>query len=331
MTKKLLIVILFFLCFELIAQTRFEYQHQQMGTQIRLVFYATGQTRADVVSKAVFARIDDLNVKLSDYLVDSELNMLCVQAKENVLVSSDLYGVLKASVMISEQTDGVFDVTAGPLIQLWRKARKTKKLPSKSEINRVKQRISYRYISFLGEDTVRLEKQGLQLDLGGIGKGFAADEALRVMEQNGITSALIDMGGDIRVSDPPPNKEYWTLAFSYYDADGKEINQKIKLKNQAVATSGDLYQFVAIDGNRYSHIVDPKTGMALTNGIQVTVIAPNATLADAYASAFSVLGIENSKHKLKIILGLEAFLVEHTKANYQQWNSGDFEQFLIKN
>ena len=89
MTKKLLIVILFFLCFELIAQTRFEYQHQQMGTQIRLVFYATGQTRADVVSKAVFARIDDLNVKLSDYLVDSELNMLFVQAKENVVVSSD--------------------------------------------------------------------------------------------------------------------------------------------------------------------------------------------------------------------------------------------------
>lgn len=331
MTKALAIVLFLVLSIGSNAQTRFEYQHQQMGTQIRLVLYASGRIQADSASKAVFARIDELNAKLSDYLEDSELNALCAHTKKDVPVSSDLYVILKVAVAISKQTKGAFDVTAGPLIRLWRKVRKTKIIPSKSEMKKALRKVGYQHILFPDENTIRLEKKGMRLDLGGIGKGFAADEVLKVLKVYGITSALVDMGGDIRVSNPPPNKEYWVLAFSYYNVDGKEIVQKIELKNQAVATSGDLYQFIEIDDIRYSHIVDPKTGMALTNSIQVTTIAPNGTLADAYASAFSILGINDSKQKLKIIPNIEAFLVQRSKTNYQQWDSKGFEQFLINN
>ena len=330
MTKTLALALLLVLSLGSNAQTRFEYEHRQMGTQIRLVFYASGQILADSVSKAVFSRIDELNAELSDYLVDSELNILCAQTRKDVSVSSDLYLILKASVAVSEQTKGAFDVTAGPSIRLWRKVRKTKIKPSKAEIKKAMRRVGYHYIAFPKENTIRLEKKGMQLDLGGIGKGFAADEVLKVLESYGITSALIDMGGDIRVSDPPPNKAYWVLAFSYYNADKKEIVQKIKLKNQAVATSGDLYQFIEIDGIRYSHIIDPQTGMALGNGIQVTTIAPNATLADAYASAFSVIGIEEAINRVQEIPSLEFFMVENSKQEHKSWQSKGFMDYSME-
>jgi thiamine biosynthesis lipoprotein len=168
-------------------------------------------------------------------------------------------------------------------------------------------------------------KKGVELDLGGLGKGFTADEVMKLLQFHGVSSALIDMGGDICVSDPPPDKAHWVLAFSYYDEEGKEVIQKIKLKNGAVATSGDLYQFVEIDGKRYSHIVNPITGWALTNRIQVTVIADKATRADAFASAFSVLGIEKTKSKYRDLVNLEVFMVEENgKQGYGQWSSPSF-------
>ncbi len=313
------------------AQTRFEYEDQQMGTQIRLVFYASDRITADSVSKAVFSRIDELNTRLSDYLEDSELNKLCRRPKQAVKVSGDLFKALFKSVEISKKSGGAYDITAGPIIRLWRDARKSKILPKSKEIRKALNVVDYRNITFLGKDEVRLEKENMQLDLGGIGKGFAADEVLKVLAAHGINSALVDMGGDITVGNPPPDKEYWTLAFYYYNKEGKEIAQKIKLKNQAIATSGDLYQFLEVDGIRYSHIVDPKTGMALNSRIQVTVIALNGTMADGYASAFSVMGISKTKEKIDQIKGLNAFIVEQEPNKHLQWNSDGFHKFFLKN
>ena len=309
-------------------QTRFEYDYRQMGTQIRLVFYATEKQMADSVANLAFKRIDDLNTKLSDYLEDSELNNLCRQVGKDVVVSSDLYNILMQSKKISENTNGAFDVTVGPLISLWRKARKTKVLPDKTELDNAKQSVGYRYIDFPKKNIVNLTMPGMQLDLGGIGKGYTADEVLKVLEINGITSALVDMGGDISVSNPPPNREYWILAFSYFNQKGKEINQMIKLKNQSVATSGDLFQSIEVDGIKHSHIIDPKTGMALTNSIQVTTIAENAAMADAYASAFSVMGFEGVNGETEEITSLKVFMVGRTKDGYQQWSSPGFKEFL---
>ncbi|WP_273568100.1 FAD:protein FMN transferase [Maribacter halichondriae] len=312
------------------AQTRFEYGHQQMGTQIRLVFYAQDKVAADSISQKVFQRIDVLNTILSDYISDSELNRLCDQVDSDVTVSPDLYSLLETSMEISKKTDGAFDITIGPLIRLWRNARKTEILPKKPEIKDALQFVGYQNLVFPKQNTVRLKEKNMQLDVGGIGKGFAADHALKILESNGITSALIDMGGDIRVSDSPPQKSHWTLVFYYYDEQEQQVFQKLKLKNQAVATSGDLYQFVEINGVRYSHIINPNTGMALQNGIQVTTIAPTGTLADGYASAFSVLGIQKTKEKIEQIENIEVFVTERSEEKYQQWNSGSFANFTLE-
>lgn len=312
------------------AQTRFEYEHQQMGTQIRLIFYASDYTVADSVSKEAFKRIDDLNEILSDYIKDSELNDFCRQAPETTLVSDELYDVLRTSKEISKNTHGAFDITIGPLVGLWRTARKKKKLPSSSDIRNALKHVGYEKISLLGKNRVQLQKKGMKLDLGGIGKGFTADEVMKVLKNLGITSALIDMGGDILVSNPPPEKEDWTLAFTYYKESGEEIVQKIKLRNQAVATSGDLFQFVEIDNTRYSHIVAPQTGMALTSRIQVSVIAHKGALADGYASALSVMGIDKTEQQIESMKNLAVFATEKVAGEYRQWNSDGFEDFTFE-
>ncbi len=223
MERAFFIIFLLFTCFEVHAQGRFEYTHQQMGTQIRLVFYTTDNEKADSVASLAFNRIDELNNKLSDYLDNSELNLLANQVKKEVVVSDDLYRVLKKANEISEATNGAFDISAGPLIRLWRKTRKTRILPTTSDLDEAMQNVGYKYIKFPKKNVVLLNASAMQLDLGGIGKGFAADEVIKILELNGVTSALVDLGGDIRVSNPPPGKEHWVLAFSYFNAEGKEI------------------------------------------------------------------------------------------------------------
>ena len=329
MERGFFIFLLLYTCFEVHAQGRFEYTHQQMGTQIRLVFYTTNNDKADSVASLAFNRIDALNKKLSDYLDNSELNLLANQVQKEVVVSDDLYGVLKKANEVSEATNGAFDVTAGTLIQLWRKTRKTKILPTKLQLEIAKEHVGYKYITFPKKNVVLLNANTIQLDLGGIGKGFTADEVIKVLELNGVTSALVDMGGDILVSNPPPGKEHWVLAFSYCNEKDEEVIKKIGLKDAAVATSGDMYQYVEIDGKKYSHIINPQTGMALNNNVQVTTIAKNATEADALASAFSVMGISNVKNNSKVLTNLEVFMVDNSKEGYSQWNSEGFNQYIL--
>lgn len=301
-----------------------------MGTQIGLVFYDENKAKADSVAQLVFKRIDELNSRLSNYLPDSEINSLSNKPFMKVPVSNDLFYILKQSVNFSKKTKGAFDVTLGPLIELWRKARDNKQLPGIQEIRTAMVKTGSGNLQLPSKNVVELTKVGMQLDVGGIGKGFAADEAIKILKNNGVNAALVDMGGDITVSDAPPDKDYWILGFSYYDKNGKEVFQKIKLKNRAVATSGDLYQYVVIDNMRYSHIIDPRNGRALSNNIQVTTIAPNGTMADAYASALSVLGVEEGKRVVSKTDGLEVFVVEDIPDGYRQWNSPGFLNYVIE-
>ena len=325
-----LFICLFYFHSFLTAQTRFEYTHQQMGTQIGLVFYYNDQLKADSIAQLVFKRIDVLNGILSNYLPQSEINLLSKRPYKNVVVSEDLFRLLDFSADISQKTNGAFDITLGTLIEQWRRARQSKQLPSIEELDVALKKTGYVNLEFPKDNTVKLTKEGLQLDVGGIGKGFTADEAINLLRNHGVTAALIDMGGDITVSDAPPEKDSWVLGFSYFDKNGEEAFKKVKLKNQAVATSGDLFQYVLIDGKRYSHIIDPKSGMALSNNIQVTTIAPNGTMADAYASALSVLGIEKGKEIVRETTNLEVFMVEDTPGKFQQWNSLGFLNYVIE-
>ncbi|MEQ8218593.1 MAG: FAD:protein FMN transferase [Arenibacter sp.] len=301
-----------------------------MGTQIGLVFYEKDGQKADSIAQLVFKRIDELNRTLSNYLPESEINQLSKRPNMNVALSEDLFRLMNISVNLAKSTNGAFDITLGPLIELWKNARENRQVPSIAEIKTAQQSTGYGNLEFLNGNIIRIKQEGMQLDVGGIGKGFAADEAISLLKRNGINAALVDMGGDVTVSEAPPNKEFWVLGFSYFNENGEEVFQKIKLKNQAVATSGDLYQYAIIDGKRYSHIINPKNGMALSNNIQVTVVAPNGTMADAYASALSVLGIEEGRKIVQETTDLEVFMVEDIPGAYKQWNSSGFLNYIVE-
>ncbi|WP_159076338.1 FAD:protein FMN transferase [Flagellimonas amoyensis] len=301
-----------------------------MGTQIGLVFYTSDRQKADTLAQLAFDRIDALNQTLSDYVDSSEINRLNKTPFQKVRVSRDFYRLLESSLEYRRLTEGAFDITLGPLIALWKTARASGTLPAEVDIQDALQRSGYSNLELFGQDTVRLKRAGMQLNVGGIGKGYAADEVILLLKEHGVTMALVDMGGDITVGDPPPNKAYWTLGFTHATKNGESVFRKVKLRNQAVATSGDLYQHMLVEGKKYSHIIDPRTGLALSNQTQVTVIAPNGTMADAMASAFSVLGILQAEKVVQQVPGLEAFMVVELQGAYRQWNSEGFSKFFLE-
>ncbi len=263
-----------------------------MAVPIRIVCYAASEAEARQAARAAFARIRELNAVFSDYIPDSEVSRLCEAAGsgEAVPVSDDLWKVLVLSRDLAEKTGGAFDVTIGPLIRLWRRARTLRELPREYRIRQAQALVGFDKVRFdERRQAVELTVPGMKLDFGGIAKGYAIDQALATLRKHGISRALVDAGGDIGVGDPPPGREEWIVGIAPLNP-GEPPGYFVKASHCAVATSGDRYQFVMVEGKRYSHIVDPKTGIGLTHHSEVTVIAPNATLADALATGVSVLG-----------------------------------------
>lgn len=265
-----------------------------MGVDARLVVYAPDQATAERVCAAAFARIAELDTIMSDYRRNSELNRLSARAGgPPIRVSPHLFRVLQRAQLVARQSGGAFDVTIGPLIGLWRKARKSGTLPAPDEIARARRLVGWQKLH-LDERarTARLELPGMQLDLGGIAKGYAADVAQRTFKERGILHALVEMGGDIVVSGAPPGTEGWTIRVPNAGTDRGPA--ELHLTHRAISTSGDTEQFAIIGGRRYSHIVDPRTGMAQTNRVQVSVIAPNGLTSDPLSTALTILGEEDS-------------------------------------
>jgi thiamine biosynthesis lipoprotein len=276
------------------ALTRFSYTEPHMGTRFKILLYAPDQATADEASRAAFARIAALDGIMSDYRPTSELMQLCRKAGgDPVRVSEELFFVLSRADEVSRLSDGTFDVTVGPVVKLWRRARRTERLPDADDLKKA--------LALVGYDKVRLDPKGhtvqllvpgMQLDLGGIAKGYAADEALRELGRHKVTRALVAAGGDIAVSGPPPDAEGWTVGIAPLEDPDSQPKRYLLLKDAAVSTSGDAEQYVEIDGTRYSHIVDPKTGLGLVGRRSATVVAPRGIMADSLTKAVIVPGPE---------------------------------------
>ncbi|HEY2909476.1 MAG TPA: FAD:protein FMN transferase [Gemmataceae bacterium] len=264
-----------------------------MGTTFRIVMYAPDRDTAEKAAKAAFARVAELDGIMSDYKKDSELMRLCAHfAKEigpAVPVSEDLFAVLAKAEEMSKASVGAFDITVGPVVQLWRHARRTQQLPDMDELATALTKVGYKNVQLDAKNrTVKLLKPGMQLDLGGIAKGYAADAALNLLaEKYGIKQALVAAAGDIACGDPPPEKTAWDVDIAAF-AKGQKP-RRLHLANAAVSTSGDLEQFVVIGGVRYSHIVDPKTGLGITGRRSVTVIARRGVTADSLTKAVMLM------------------------------------------
>jgi thiamine biosynthesis lipoprotein len=273
--------------------TRFEFESKHMGTTFRIVLHAPDEKTAKAAADAGFARVAALDRSMSDYRQDSELMKLCAAFRTAVgppvPVSDELFAVLWQARELSRLSDGAFDVTVGPVVQLWRHARRTQQLPDRDELVAAMRKVGWRNVELDPEKkTVRLLAPGMQLDLGGIAKGYAADAVLALLRQRfGITRALVAAAGDITCGDPPPGRDFWEVDIAPI-ARG-QAPRHLRLANAAVSTSGDLEQFVEIGGVRYSHVVDPRTGLGVTGRRSVTVVAPRGVTADSYTKAVMLM------------------------------------------
>lgn len=272
------------------AWQRFEFEEPQMGVPFKVVMFAPDEARAQQAAAAAFARVKELNAIMSDYEYDSELNALARTGGTGATVklSDDLWKVLSTGQRFSEGSEGAFDVTVGPMVTHWRRARRTMTLPTDEQITKARASFGYTNLVLSGR-SAKLLKPDMRLDLGAIAKGYAADEALKVLRANGIRRAFVAASGDMSIGDAPPGKRGWRIALLNAEKSDRKF---LVLKNCALATSGDLFQHVLIDGTRYSHIVDPSTGLGLTNQSLVTVVAKDGMTADALSTCISVLGAD---------------------------------------
>lgn len=310
---------------------RFAFESVEMAVPVKIILYAPDRDSAKRAADAAFDRIRQLNGILSDYDSKSELRRLCETAGSGraVPVGDDLWRVLTAAQVFSKQSDGAFDITVGPVVRLWRRARRQRRLPSADRLRTARQLVGHQLVAMDPKTrSVRLARAGMRLDLGGIAKGYATDEALAVLQKHRITRALVDAGGDIRLGDPPPDRRGWRIGVAPLDAKaGASLH--LWLSNCAVATSGDAWQFVEIRGVRYSHIVDPRTGLGLTDHSSVTIVAPDGITADALASAVSVLGPDKGIALADRTAGVAALVVRAPQGKTERYESQRWKKLPV--
>ena len=291
---------------------RFAFEKAEMGLPFRITLFASDEKTAKAAADAAFARIEALNGVLSDYDDESELSRLSRTSGSGkaVRVSDDLWRVLERGQAMAERTEGAFDVTVGPLVNLWRRARRKQELPSPELIAEMRARVGYRNLKLNAEKrTAELLIPDMRLDAGSIGKAYAVDAALAVLKARGITRALVGGSGDMAAGDAPPGLPGWRIEVASLDTPGAPPPRIVHLANRGIATSGDVFQKVEIDGKRYSHIVDPRTGLGLTDHSLVTVIAPDCFTANCYTTSASVLGPERGLKLIEGTPGIAALLV----------------------
>lgn len=272
-----------------------------MGSPFTIIFYATDSVQAKQQATNGYQLVDSLNAILSDYDPQSETSRLSEKAGtgEWISVSPVLFELLRQSATAWQKSNGTVDVTIGPLSKLWRRARKANAFPEKEEVLKAKNQTGFKNILL---DTVhhkvQLLKKGMQLDFGAIAKGYIAQKVIDQLHTNEIASALVDAGGDIVLSGAPPEKKGWSVAVNIPESETL-LPQKIILSNKAVATSGDLYQYMEKEGKTYSHIIDPASGYGVGHRRNVTVIADDGAKADWLATACSVLSIRKAKKLIR--------------------------------
>lgn len=319
---RILLILLHIPAFVFAQSTRYVFHKPLMGSQFSITLEGTDSTLARQAADSAFSRIAALNTIMSDYLDGSEINRLSATSGTNswVAVSPELFDIIEKSVDISKATHGYFDITIGPIVQEWRRALRRNYFPDRKTIRKKMKLVGYRYILLdTPNQRIQLTHPDMKLDVGGIGKGYAADEAIKVLNALGYASVLVDAGGDLTISAPPAGKPGWEIEIN--SGTNQDSLSGFIISNAGVATSGASYRFLERKGRKYSHIVNPRTGIGLQHHIRTTVIASSGTQADALSTAVSIAGIRKSRKILKKFPDVKIWLLETKNGKVQSWNS----------
>ncbi|MBK9119032.1 MAG: FAD:protein FMN transferase [Phycisphaerales bacterium] len=272
-----------------------------MGTEARVTAIALGATRARAAVSAGYALIEQVNALMSDYIAESEVGRINrLAAEESLVVSPLTFFCLYEARKVSEQSGGAFDITCRPLVWLWREAGKTQQWPGEDALSAARARVGWQKLTLdPATRAVRPLVAGLQIDLGGIAKGYALDLAADAMRAAGATGGLVDIGGDVLAFGSQANGEPWRIGVRDPFAPGREVLLTLAVQDRAVATSGVQERFIEIAGERYSHIIDPRSGQPAAQSPSVTVIAKDGLTADAWATVLSVMSVEEGQELLR--------------------------------
>jgi thiamine biosynthesis lipoprotein len=291
--------------------------HLVMGTFARIVVVARDAETGARCVEAGLAEIRKVDELMSDYKEDSEITRINKRAAQRaVQVSETTYDILQKSLEFSELTDGAFDITVGPLVDLFHKTQEEHLAPTPEQIAQAKEKVGFEKL-IMDDKTksIRFAVDGMRLDLGGIAKGYGVDKAIEAARRDGAIGAMVDIGGDVRCfGKPPEGRDHWRIGLqdpnsAVEGVSGGGLVLTLKVKNAAVATSGDYQQFVMIEGRRYSHIMNRTTGTSVEGLSSVTIIAENATDADALATSVSVMGPEKGVALIEKLPNTEAILM----------------------
>jgi FAD:protein FMN transferase len=315
--------------------SKFTFQRPKMGSPFVITVYANDSITILPIIEIAYQRVDTLNQIFSDYLDSSEINRICQKTQIWQPISNDLYRLLKISEQAYKDSQGAFDITVGRIVKVWRAARKTKQIPDSATLKAALNKTSFKNLQIDSQKPqIRLNTEGVQLDFGGIVKGFAAQEVVDILTKNGLPYCLVDAGGDL-VMGTKPNQTgesaAWRIAINVPNTDNKLMPKLLSLQNQSVATSGDMYQFFEHQGKRYSHIVNPKTGLGLTHQRNITVIAPDGALADWLATACSILPIRKAMRLIKKYPNTALLILENKKGKIKSRQSKSFDKYFFIN
>jgi len=272
--------------------------------------------------REAFEALKKVDLLMSTYKEDSEISILNREGKAQV--SEETLEVIEDAIKFSNLTDGAFDITVKPLINLWKKAKKEEKVATEEEIEEAISLVGYQRIILEGNQ-IRLEKKGMQIDLGGIAKGYAVDKAIEALKKNGIKRALVNAGGDLYALGIDRQREKWQIGVQDPREEDKIIDI-IKVKDKAVATSGDYRRYFTLEGKRFSHIVNPKTGLTVQDvPMSVTIIGPDATTTDALSTGVFVLGPEEGMKLIESLPEVEGMIISE---GMKKLTSEGWEEFL---
>ncbi len=272
---------------------RLEESLDAMGSTYSVALYGDNEDRMEAAVEAAFDEVRRLDRMLSNYRPDSELTDINRHAAERpVKVTPELFELLAKCREYSRQSEGAFDITVGPLMKVWGFYRGTGHLPAKDEVGRALKKVGYRNVILDAQNrTVRFSEPGVELDPGGIGKGYAVDQMVDALKENGIASALVSAGGSSIYALGTPNTDSKGWEVKIRDPkDARKTVEDLYLKNQSMSTSGSYEKFFEAEGHIYSHIMDPRTGFPASGVLSVSVVTPHTLDSEAWTKPYFILG-----------------------------------------
>jgi thiamine biosynthesis lipoprotein len=311
-----------------VALVRYAQSREVMGTFAEVMAFAADPDTAKKAVEAAYDRLADVNRRMSDYSDDSEIGRLNRQpAGEETVVSPETFFVLQKAMEVAKASGGAFDPTCRPLVQRWKHAGKENRLPEPHAIAATMQHVGWQKVTLDSHDrSVAVSVEGVQVDLGGIAKGYALDLAAAALKEAGAQSGLVNVGGDVIALGSQSGGRPWRIGMKHPFQPG--LFRTLAVCDRAVATSGVQQRFQVIDGKRYSHIVDPRTGQPAEQAPAVTVIAPDGLTADAWATVFSVLTVEEGRAMIESLPEIEAMWIWGSADAVQTAESSGFAPYV---